>query len=187
MVVGIDEAGRGPLAGCVVACAMHLLKEPPFKVKDSKALSQSKREEAFSWLCANALFSVAMATEKEIDKHNILEATFIAFNRAIKKLLSKAPHLKRAHFIVDGNLFKTDLDLNYTCIKEADKKVCEVSCASVVAKVSRDYLMSGLSFLYPQWNFAKHKGYPTLEHFSLIKRHKLTPFHRKSFSPCKKK
>ena len=187
MVVGIDEAGRGPLAGAVVACAMYLPKKPPFRVRDSKALSQSQREEIFSWLSSNAIFSVDIATSQEIDKHNILEATFIAFNRAIKRLLRKASYLKKAHFIVDGNLFKTELDLNYTCIKEADKKVCEVSCASIVAKVSRDYLMRGLSFLYPQWNFSKHKGYPTPEHFSLIKEQRLTPFHRRSFSPCKEK
>jgi len=187
MVVGIDEAGRGPLAGCVVACALHLPKKPPFRVKDSKALSQSRRDEIFSWISMNAVFSVDIATSKEIDEHNILEATFIAFNRAIKKLLRKSSYLKKAHFIVDGNLFKTGLNLNYTCIKEADRKICEVSCASIVAKVSRDYLMKGLNFLYPQWNFSKHKGYPTSEHFSLIKEHRLTPFHRRSFSPCRGK
>ena len=185
MIVGIDEAGRGPLAGVVVACALHLKYDPPFIAKDSKILSQSKREEFFSWIISNAVFAVDIANSQEIDRFNILEATFIAFNRAIKKLLIKDSNLSKADFIVDGTLFKTDMDLKYTCIKKADQKVKEVSCASIVAKVTRDHLMNSVDFLYPKWNFSKHKGYPTKEHFSLLKKHPLTPFHRKSFSPCR--
>ncbi|MBU1113014.1 MAG: ribonuclease HII [Candidatus Omnitrophica bacterium] len=185
MIVGIDEAGRGPLAGVVVACALSLKREPPFKVKDSKALSALRRQEFFPWLLANSHFSVELASVSEIDKFNILEATFLAFNRAIRALLKKAPSLKQAKFIVDGNIFRTDLALDYQCLKEADKLIEEVSCASVVAKVARDHLMKVLDFLYPKWNFSKHKGYPTKEHFSLIKKYSLSPFHRRSFWPCK--
>jgi ribonuclease HII len=186
MVVGIDEAGRGPLAGVVVACALHLReKEPPFAVKDSKALGAEARERVFSWLIAHADFSVGIASVTEIDKFNILEATFLAFNRAIEKLLKKFPRLWQADFIIDGNMFRTDLNLNYTCVEKADENIREVACASVIAKVTRDHLMSHLDFLYPQWNFSKHKGYPTAEHFSLLKKHALTPFHRRSFTPCK--
>ncbi len=185
MIVGLDEAGRGPLAGVVVACALRLKKEPPFKVKDSKALSRGLRQEAYLWLLKNSQFSVEVSTVSEIDKINILEATFLAFNRAIKSMLRKSPKLKKAKFIVDGNLFRTNLGIDYICIKEADKKVKEVSCASIMAKVTRDHLMETAHFSYPEWNFFKHKGYPTKEHFSLIKKHRLSPLHRKSFSPCK--
>ncbi|NQT28680.1 MAG: ribonuclease HII [Candidatus Omnitrophica bacterium] len=187
MVVGLDEAGRGPLAGVVVACALHLNKEPPFVVKDSKSLSASMREEIFSWLIKGSVFGVGIASNQEIDKVNILEATFLAFNRAVKKLLSKSAKLKKAKFIVDGNHFRSDLKINYICQPKADVYVKEVSCASIVAKVVRDYLMKSVDFLYPQWNFSQHKGYPTAEHFSLIERYALTPFHRRSFSPCRKK
>ncbi len=185
MIVGIDEAGRGPLAGVVVACALYLKYDPPFLAKDSKVLSQAKREDYFSWIISNTVFAVDIANSEEIDKFNILEATFLAFNRAIKKLLIKDSRLSKADFIIDGTLFKTDMDLNYTCVKKADQKVKEVSCASIVAKVTRDHLMNSVDFLYPKWNFSKHKGYPTKEHFSLLKKYPLTPFHRKSFSPCR--
>lgn len=185
MLVGVDEAGRGPLAGEVVACALHLKDNPPFKVKDSKALSRKLREDFFSWLMPNAVFAIGVSSAKEIDKFNILEATFLAFNRAIENLLKKAPYLKKATFIVDGTMFRTDLNVNYICMKKADEKVKEVSCASIMAKVTRDYFMEILDFLHPEWNFSKHKGYPTAEHFALLKKHSLTPFHRRSFSPCK--
>jgi len=185
MVVGVDEAGRGPLAGVVVACALSLKKDPPFEVKDSKLLTPLSREKAFSWLLTNSQFAVEMATVSEIDKFNILEATFLTFNRSIKSLLKIAPSLKRAKFIIDGTLFRTNLPINYLCMKEADRKVKEVSCASIMAKVTRDHLMQTADFLYPEWNFSKHKGYPTSEHFSLIKKYRLSPLHRRSFRPCK--
>jgi len=185
MIVGVDEAGRGPLAGVVTACALHLVKEPPFAVKDSKALSPVQREKIFDWLVKEAQFCVGISDIAEIDELNILGATFLAFERAIKGLLRKSKHLKGAKFIIDGNLFRTKLKLNYVCIDKADKKIKEVSCASIVAKVTRDHLMQTAHFLYPEWNFAKHKGYPTAEHFSLIRKNKLTPLHRRSFSPCR--
>lgn len=185
MVVGVDEAGRGPLAGVVTACALHLVKKPPFNVKDSKALSSLQREKIFGWLAKEAHFCVGIADAAEIDKLNILRATFLAFERAINGLLNKSGRLKDAKFIIDGNLFRTKLKLDYVCIDKADQKIKEVSCASIVAKVVRDHLMQTAHFLYPEWNFAKHKGYPTQEHFSLIRKNKLTPLHRRSFSPCR--
>ncbi len=184
MIVGVDEAGRGPLAGVVTACALYLNKKLPFKVGDSKKISKNKREEIFNWLSGNTIFSVAIARVEEIDRHNILEATFLAFDRAIKGVIKKLPKLAKAKFIVDGNIFRTKLDLNYECIKKADESVKEVSCASIVAKVSRDHLMQTADFLYPQWGFCKNKGYPTGEHFVLLDKYPLTPFHRRSFSPC---
>lgn len=185
MIVGIDEAGRGPLAGAVVACALHLKNNPPFAVKDSKALTPCLREEIFAWLSDNSVFAVDIATPEEIDKLNILGATFLAFNRVIKRLVKKSPELEKATFIIDGNMFRTDLKVNYKCMVKADQNVREVSCASIIAKVSRDHLMRFVGFLYPQWNFSRHKGYPTSEHFSLLNKYPLTPFHRRSFSPCK--
>jgi ribonuclease HII len=183
MIVGIDEAGRGPLAGAVVACALYLAKEPDFAVKDSKALSASSRQKIFAWLIKNSDFCVKIATVKEIDKFNILEATFLAFNRCIEELLKKLPSLRNATFIIDGNLFRTKLDVNYKCIEKADQKIKEVACASIIAKVTRDYLMHLADFLYPQWNFVQHKGYPTKEHFSLLSEQRPSPIHRRSFYP----
>jgi ribonuclease HII len=184
MLVGIDEAGRGPLAGMVVGCALHLKERPPFRIRDSKALSPQAREEAFLWLSSHAAFAVDVATSGEIDSTNILKATFLAFNRAIKRLLLKHSHLKDALFIIDGPFFHTDMDIGFSCLKKADQTIKEVSCASIVAKVVRDRLMDSVNFLYPEWNFSKHKGYPTQEHFSLLRQHSLTPFHRRSFFPC---
>ncbi|MEI8349784.1 MAG: ribonuclease HII [Candidatus Omnitrophota bacterium] len=184
MIVGLDEAGRGPLAGIVATCALHLVVMPPFAVRDSKELSAHQREKIFHWLLDNALYSVDIATVQEIDEYNILEATMLAFNRSIRNLLKKAPQLRAATFIVDGNIFRTDLTIRYRCVEKADKTVKEVSCASIMAKVARDHLMQVADFLYPQWNFTKHKGYPTKEHFSLIEQHALSPLHRQTFYPC---
>ena len=181
MIVGVDEAGRGPLAGAVCSCALYLKKDPPFEVKDSKELTREARERIFYWLSGNAVFSVNIATHTEIDKLNILNATFLSFDRSISQLLKQAPYLKKAMFVIDGNLFRTNLDIKYKCIEKADKTVKQVSCASIMAKVTRDYLMNSAHFLYPEWNFAKHKGYPTKEHYSLIEKYALSPLHRRTF------
>lgn len=181
MIVGVDEAGRGPLAGVVTACALYLTKEPPENVRDSKELTPFARQNIFGWLAQNSSFAVGIASPEEIDRINILEATLLAFNRAIVKLLNKAPHLKKASFIIDGNIFRTELDIKYKCIEKADKTVKQVSCASIVAKVTRDYLMMNAHFLYPEWNFKKHKGYPTKEHYTLLEKHSLSPLHRRTF------
>ncbi|MDD5081534.1 MAG: ribonuclease HII [Candidatus Omnitrophica bacterium] len=202
MIVGLDEAGRGPLAGPVITCALYLKKEPDFVklnklpqpdsknkalIHDSKTLSEKKRRQAYKWLCDidNAVFAVGKAEHTEIDELNILAATMLAFNRAIRKLLSVNPYLQEAKFIVDGNIFRTNYDINYRCLKNADKLVESVSCASIVAKVVRDSIMQVYHDRYPQWNFAKHKGYPTKEHCELLKEHKLSPIHRRTFKPCK--
>jgi ribonuclease HII len=184
MIVGIDEAGRGPLAGAVVGCALYLKRNPPFVPRDSKELSPLAREAMFNWLIENSTFSVAIATPEEIDRVNILEATFLTFNRAINGIIKKNLALENASFIVDGNIFRTNLNIRYTCIEKADKTVKEVSCASIIAKVTRDHLMGLIDFIYPQWNFYKHNGYPTREHREMLKLKSLTEFHRRSFAPC---
>jgi ribonuclease HII len=181
MIVGVDEVGRGPLAGSVVVCALAFKNKFPYPVRDSKSLSASRREFIFSWLVKNCYYAVSFADRKEIEHLNILGATFLAAERAITDLIKKYPNCYNAHFIIDGNKFKTSLNIKYTCIKKADKKIAEVACASIIAKVSRDYLMKIADFIYPQWNFSQHKGYPTQEHYRLIDKHRLSPFHRRSF------
>lgn len=181
MIVGIDEAGRGPLAGVVVGCALFLKASPPALVRDSKELTAAERLSLFDWIIDNSIYSVNVATPQEIDQFNILQATFLTFNRAIADLLQKEPKLKQAEYIVDGNMFCCSHDINYKCVVKADKTVKEVSCASIVAKVTRDHLMETADFLYPQWKFKEHKGYPTKQHYSLIAKHGISPLHRKSF------
>lgn len=177
-IVGIDEAGRGPLAGPVVACALALKVKFPFPVKDSKSLTAGKREFIFSWILNNCFYAVGLANKAEISKFNITGATYLAAERAIKRLIGEFPSIKSARFIVDGITFKTNLKIRYTCIKKADEKIAEVACASILAKVTRDHLMRIADFIYPHWGFSKHKGYPTKEHYALIKKNKLSPLHR---------
>ena len=181
MIVGIDEAGRGPLAGNVVACALFLPQPPPFIPKDSKKLSASQREKMFDWLESNAVYGLGEASAQEIDAVNILNATFLAFERAIDALLVKEPQLKTARFIIDGNRFKTKKNIDFQCVIKADATVKEVSCASVMAKVTRDRQMVDLHAQYPQYNFLQHKGYPTKEHYAVIKQYGPCCEHRKSF------
>lgn len=183
MIVGVDEAGRGPLAGCVVAAAVYIKKDFSFYVGDSKEIAPQKREEIFAKLREHTLFSVALSTPSEIDKINILEATFLCFNRAIEGIIKKEPSLKKAKFIIDGNIFRTPLKINYSCIKGADKKIKSVSCASIIAKVVRDHFMRIADFLYPEWKFSLHKGYPTKQHRYLLEKNPLTFLHRRSFRP----
>ena len=182
MIVGIDEAGRGPLVGNVVACACFLPNQPPFIPKDSKKLSPAQREKMFSWLEQNAVYGLGQASAQEIDEINILNATFLAFERAIDALIQKRDELKSAKFIIDGNRFKTKKDIDFKCVIKADATVPEVSCASVMAKVTRDRQMIALHEHYPQYNFLKHKGYPTQDHYAAIQAHGTCPFHRKSFT-----
>ncbi len=181
-IVGLDEAGRGPLCGPVVACAyMFTEDDPDLPVKDSKKLNPLKRPELFERLLDKGVFSLGLATAQEIDRINILQATMRAFNRAIKKLIDFYPAAQQATFIVDGNYFRTDLDINYRCQEKADDTVREVSSASIIAKVFRDHLMGVLDCLYPEWQFFRHKGYPTRFHREMVDKGGLTPFHRKTF------
>jgi ribonuclease HII len=181
VIVGIDEAGRGPLAGPVVVCALAFCNKFPYPVKDSKSLSADKRELIFSWILENCDYVVGEASQQEIEELNILNATFLAAQRAISGLIDKDAKFKKAEFIIDGNCFRTTLDIKYKCIKKADQKIAQVACASIVAKVTRDYMMKIADFVYPEWNFSKHKGYPTKEHYLLINQYKLSPLHRRSF------
>lgn len=182
MIVGIDEAGRGPLAGNVVACALFLPLDPPFVPKDSKKLSPLQREKMFAWLETNAVYGIGRACAQEIDEINILNATFLAFERAIDALLQKDPRLQTAKFIIDGNRFKTNKNISFQCVIKADDTILQVSAASIVAKVTRDREMAVLHEQYPQYGFLQHKGYPTQEHYAAIRQYGVSPVHRKSFT-----
>ncbi|MBD3246572.1 MAG: ribonuclease HII [Candidatus Omnitrophica bacterium] len=182
--VGVDEAGRGPLAGPVVSCALWLPRRPGFRVRDSKKTPPRQRQEIFQWLRQYALFAVALSREGEIDELNILKATFLAFERAISGLLKKAPQLSTAEFVIDGPCFRTSLPVRIRCEKGADARVLEVSCASIVAKVARDHCMELAHCVWPEWDFARHKGYPTARHRELLQRREASLFHRKSYRPC---
>jgi len=186
-VVGLDEVGRGPLAGPVVAAAVCFnLKFEHFRkfkeVRDSKKLSPKKREELYKILIKNPQikWGIGKVSEKIIDKINILEAAKLAMEKAINNLKTKTDFL-----IIDGN-FKIDLPISQKPIIKADEKVFSCAAASVIAKVTRDRIMKRYHQKYPKYAFDKHKGYPTKYHIKMLKKYKLCEIHRKSFKPVAK-
>jgi len=182
-VAGLDEAGRGPLAGPVVAAAA-VIKIKKFNVghiKDSKKLSAKKREEFFKILTKHPdlEWGRGIVSEKVIDKINILEATKLAMKKAVKGLKKKPDFL-----ILDGN-FRINLPLSQKSIIKADEKVFSCAAASIIAKVTRDRIMDRYHKKYPLYKFNKHKGYPTKLHFKLLKKYGPCKIHRKSFGPVR--
>ncbi|MFH0912788.1 MAG: ribonuclease HII [Candidatus Omnitrophota bacterium] len=189
LIIGVDEAGRGPLAGPVVAAAVTL-KTTAFRnhIDDSKKLTALQREKAFSEIIQKSVFGVGVINEKIIDNLNILVATRRAMEAAILALVDKLrnkPH-KRIHIIIDGNM-GLDIDLPSTSIIKGDAKSKSIACASIVAKVIRDRIMSFYDKMYPEYGFLQHKGYPTKEHRRLIKKFGPSGIHRKSFLGCTEK
>ena len=193
-VIGIDEAGRGPLAGPVVAIAIIInskqIPNPKFKIqnleiKDSKKLSLKRREEIFEALKNHPkiLWGRGMVSARVIDRINIWEATKLAAKRAIfnleKKIGKKLPK-KKTLLIIDGNL-KIESGFCEEPIIKADQKIPECILASIFAKVIRDRLMEKYDKIYPEYNFKKHKGYPTKEHKRLITKYGACKIHRRSF------
>ena len=179
LVAGVDEAGRGPLAGPVVAAAVILddLKPTP-GLADSKTLSARQRERLSEAIHARALcFSVAHASVEEIDQLNILQATLLAMRRAVMGL-----RLKPNKVLVDGNRLPT-LDIMAEAVVQGDRKVPAISAASILAKVARDRWCLEIDAEYPAYGFAAHKGYGTAQHLAALQRHGATPWHRRSFSP----
>ncbi|WP_101697858.1 ribonuclease HII [Clostridium minihomine] len=176
-VCGIDEAGRGPLAGPVFAAAVILPKDCEIEgLNDSKKLSEKKREFLFDQIKECALsYSIAFSTEQEIDEINILQATFLAMNRAAAGLSIPADCA-----LVDGNRDPL-LPIPTTLVVKGDSQSANIAAASILAKVSRDRLMLELDELYPQYQFRKHKGYGTALHRELLLQHGPCPIHRKSF------
>jgi ribonuclease HII len=181
LLAGVDEAGRGPLAGPVVAAAVILDDEQPIVgLADSKKLTAKARERLFDEIRAKALCCcIAEASVEEIDEINILQATMLAMKRAVEGL-----RLKPAMVQVDGNRIPL-LSVPAQAIVKGDAKVQAISAASILAKVYRDRLCSQLHETYPQYGFDAHKGYPTADHVAAIQAHGVTPAHRRTFGPVK--
>jgi len=181
LVAGVDEAGRGPLAGPVVAAAVILDELKPIRgLKDSKVLTEKRREALFDEIRAKALCcSIAEASVDEIDTLNILHATMLAMRRAVEGL-----RLLPAKVLVDGNRLPV-LRVPAEAIVKGDAKVKSISAASILAKVHRDRLCSVLDEAHPQYGFATHKGYPTPEHLAALRTHGACAVHRRTFGPVR--
>ena len=177
LLCGVDEAGRGPLAGPVCAAAVILPQNCEIEgLNDSKKLTEKKREALFAVITAAAVsYGIAFATVEEIEQHNILAATFMAMNRAIAKL-DPAPELA----LIDGNR-SAGIEIPSRCVVGGDGKCADIAAASVLAKVTRDRYMLQMAELYPEYGFEKHKGYGTKAHYDAIRAYGPSPIHRPSF------
>ena len=174
---GVDEAGRGPLAGPVCAAAVMLPRNLVIPgLNDSKKLSPKKRDALYDSILAQAVsYGIAFATVEEIEKWNILGATFLAMNRAIEQL-SEPPALA----LIDGNR-NSGIHGNSQCVVGGDGKCAEIAAASILAKVTRDRYMLQMAEQYPQYGFAQHKGYGTAAHYAALREYGPCPIHRPSF------
>ena len=181
-VAGVDEAGRGPLVGSVVAAAVILDPNNPIEgLNDSKKLSEKKREMLFVEIQEKAVaWAIAEASHAEIDQLNILQASLLAMRRSVEAL-----HIQPQHVLVDGNKIPQGLSMSCEAIVGGDALHAEISAASILAKVTRDRQMVVLDHQYPQFGFAQHKGYPTKMHFAAIAEHGVIDQHRRSYAPIK--
>ena len=179
-IAGIDEAGRGPLAGPVVAAAV-ILKNFRFKnrIADSKVLTRLSRERAYEEISRKAVIGIGIVGEKDIDRINILRASLHAMELAVYDLGVKPDHL-----LIDGNI-SPELPYPKTTIIKGESHSISIACASIIAKVTRDFIMSYYDILYPEYGFARHKGYGTKLHFLAIRRFGPSPIHRRSFTLIK--
>lgn len=177
-VCGVDEAGRGPLAGPVCAAAVILDPDTEISgINDSKKLSEKKREALFDVITEKAVaYGIAFATVEEIEEHNILNATYLAMNRAIEQLENKADFA-----LIDGNRVPVGITVDCQTVVKGDAKSMSVAAASILAKVTRDRLLLEYDEKFPQYNFAKHKGYGTAEHMDAIRKFGPCEVHRPSF------
>ena len=177
ILCGVDEAGRGPLAGPVCAAAVILPRglEIP-GLNDSKKHSEKKREALYDVIISSAMaYGIAFADVEEIERLNILHATFLAMNRAIAKL-SVRPELA----LIDGNR-NSDIEVPSRCIVKGDSRCADIAAASILAKVTRDRYMIKMAEQYPQYGFEQHKGYGTKQHYAALREYGATPIHRMSF------
>ncbi len=177
-VCGVDEAGRGPLAGPVCAAAVILPENCEIEgLNDSKKLSEKKRELLYGVIMEKAIaYSVAFADVSEIEEYNILGATFIAMNRAINSLSVSADYA-----LIDGNRMPTEMKISGETVVKGDSKSCSIAAASILAKVTRDRLLLEYDEKYPEYGFKNHKGYGTAAHYEAIRKYGITPVHRPSF------
>lgn len=174
---GVDEAGRGPLAGPVVAAAVVLPDDCTIDgLDDSKKLTRSKRGKIYEEIKSIAIsYAIGIVEPEEIDRVNILRAALLAMEISVKKLTTKPDYL-----LIDGNQ-RTSLLLMQETIVKGDSKSCSIAAASIIAKVTRDRIMEEYHTKYPEYNFKGHKGYPTKEHYEAIKLHGPCPIHRRTF------
>lgn len=179
LIAGIDEVGRGPLAGPVTAAAVIICDPAPLlMVNDSKTLSAKKRAELYELVWQNAHVAIGHASVAEIDRMNILQATFLAMCRAVEKL-----PIKPDYAIIDGNKIPQGLPIPAECVVKGDGKVLSVAAASIVAKVTRDRIMTKLASDHPHFGWESNAGYGSQKHLNALKEHGPTPYHRHSFSP----
>ena len=176
---GCDEAGRGCLAGPVFAAAVIFPSNFSDEIiNDSKALTEKQRKELRPIIEQNALaWAVAQVNQEEIDSINILNASFKAMNLAVEQLKTKPKHL-----LIDGNRFKSQNDIPFTCIVKGDSKYLSIAAASILAKTYRDEYMENLAKKFPQYGWEKNKGYPTVKHRKAIEQYGICIHHRKSFA-----
>lgn len=181
-ILGVDEAGRGPLAGPVVAAAVKIHQYHDFfeMINDSKKLSEKKREELFDKILTYCDVGVGIACVEEIDEVNILEATFIAMNRAIEDI-SKNSDVTFDTVLVDGNKLIKKYDGKQEFLVKGDAKSLSIAAASIIAKVTRDRIMLKFAEIYPEYHFEKHKGYGTKLHREILLEKGVLPIHRKTF------
>ncbi len=179
LVIGVDEAGRGPLAGPVVAAAVSLRRSNfSVPIRDSKKLTPLQREEAFHEIYERSYVGIGMISERVIDEANILQATFFAMHNAVVDLIAWLPQTrtkqkkftKTVCLLIDGNRFRSDLPYHYKTIIKGDQNVLSIGCASIIAKVTRDRVLNMYHRVYPGYGFSQHKGYPTSEHKAAIRR-----------------
>ena len=177
-VCGVDEAGRGPLAGPVYAAAVILPEDCIIEgLNDSKKLSEAKRDKLFDVIIEKAIaYSVAYATVDEIEEYNILNATYLAMNRAIETL-----NIPADYALIDGNRIPKDISVDCECVIKGDAKSYSIAAASILAKVTRDRVMDEMDAIYPQYQFKKHKGYGTKAHTDAILEFGPCKIHRPSF------
>ena len=178
LICGVDEAGRGPLAGPVCAAAVILPDDFELEgLNDSKKLSEKKREQLFPIIKEKAIaYSIAFGTVEEIEQFNILEATYIAMNRAVEGLSVSADYA-----LIDGNRVPKGIKIPCETVVKGDSKSLSVAAASILAKVTRDRLMLEYDKQYPEYKFSAHKGYGTKAHYEAISQHGVCPIHRLSF------
>ena len=182
IIAGVDEVGRGPLNGPVVAaCSIINNNLDLTGITDSKKISESKREKLYEYLIKNTIYGVGEASPDEIDELNILEATKLAMKRAINEVSNK---VNIDYLLIDGNM-KFDLDIPYMSIVKGDMKSASISCASIIAKVTRDRMLIELDKKYPMYGYKDHKGYPTKKHLDAIEKYGLIDGYRKSYGPVR--
>lgn len=177
LICGVDEAGRGPLAGPVCAAAVILPRGLEIEgLNDSKKLSEKKRDKLFDAICAEAVsYGIAFASVEEIEEINILNAAMLAMNRAIERL-----SVKPALALVDGNR-NSAIKMPSRCVVKGDAKCADIAAASILAKVTRDRYMLEMAEKYPEYHFEKHKGYGTKLHYEALREYGLCEIHRPSF------